>query len=297
MDSNFTERNSDDIINSISENTLHSEPSDVLDDVLSRMPDELKEVKEYDTSLAEIQQKRRLRRKKKRLKPLGIFIIICVVAAILASPIFAVKEFKTNVSENYTKEELLNSLGFKEGMNIFRAKFFSGNRKLRENPYIENGKISISLPDTVIITVEERKVRGSIFVNNSYLYIDQNGRVLAIDEKADKNSPIIKGIKFSDYSEGLLLDIENPSSLSAAVSVSQLIEKYDLSLYTIHLDVTDINNITAKINNAEILLGSTIRLDEKIRNLAAIMPYITADAMGTLDLSDMDSQITFKYLT
>ena len=267
------------------------------EDILSRMPEELKTTAEYSAPLEEIQRKRRLRRKKKRLRPFGIFILICIIAAFMASPVFAVKEFKSNVSENYTKEELLNVLGFKEGMNIFRAKFMSGSKKLKENPYIERGKISISLPDTVIITVEERKVRGNIYKDGSYLYIDQSGRVLDIEETPNTASPIIEGLEFSEYNYGEVLSVKNTASLSTAVSISQLMEKYNLSGYTITLDVSDVNNITGKINNADITLGSMIRMDEKIRTLTAIIPNISPEAMGTLDLSDIDSQIVFKYMT
>ncbi|MBQ7241418.1 MAG: FtsQ-type POTRA domain-containing protein [Firmicutes bacterium] len=296
----------DDYINDILEKHLNDEKNDSdesgyteneQEDVLSRMPEELKAEPEESAPLDEVQRKRRLRRKRKRIRPFGIFILVCIIAAIMASPIFAVREFKSNVSENYTKEELLNVLGFKEGMNIFRAKLMSGNKKLKANPYIEHGKISISLPGTVIITVEERKVRGNILKDGSYLYIDQHGRVLDIEETPNTASPIIEGLEFSEYSLGNVISVENTSSLAAAVSISQLMEKYNLSGYTINLNVSDIDNITAKINNAEITLGSTLRMDEKIRTLTAIIPNISPEAIGTLDLSDIDSQIVFKYMT
>ena len=168
---------------------------------------------------------------------------------------------------------------------------------MNENNYIETAEITVQLPSTIYINIEERKVRGYVPYAGSYLYIDEYGRVLDVQNETKKTLPVVYGLKFDQFRLGELLDAKNKESFDVVVLISQMITKYELLNNIMEINVNDPENITANINQIEIRFGSIENCEQKMAYLAQILNTIPEKDRGVLDLSDMSRPIVFRYLS
>ncbi len=246
---------------------------------------------------------KKVRKKRKVTKTFSMkFIFILLVAClggagIIFSPIFSVHTIDITEMEQYTTEEVCEIIGLKEGANIFLYDKKKATEILNQNHYVESAKIEVSLPSTIYIEINERKVRGYVPYAGSYLYIDEYGRVLDIQNETKKVLPVVHGLDFDQFQLGELLEVKNKESFDVVVLVSQLITKYELLSNIMEIDVDDPANITASINQVEIQFGSVENCEQKMAYLAQILSTIPEKDRGILDLSDMSKPIVFRYLS
>ncbi len=233
---------------------------------------------------------------KKSIKPI-IVIFLIVLFALFMSPIFQIKTINVNGIQDITKEEILSITSINEGDNIFLISEKKIKKAIKDNHFIEDIDIKRSFPSEVNIDVKERVVRGYVPFLGSYLYIDENGRVLDVKENYVKSLPLVTGLEFDNFKLGEILEVDNKKSLEVMVKISQLMIKYNLLEMAMYIDVSDEKNITAKINEVTILFGSEDSLDEKIRIMSEIIKTIPEEDKGTLDLRDLNKQIVFSYIT
>lgn len=240
---------------------------------------------------------------RKRRKPTSktmvfILLIAMVIGGILFSPLFSIRSIEITEMEQYSKAEICAKIGLSEGMNLFAFNRFSAKKKLLKDPYIEDLKIKWKLPNTICLEIQERKVRGYVPYMGSYLYIDEYGRVLDVQTSFHDPLPVVKGLDFSGgWQKGALLSVKNQESFDVIVKIAQLMTKYNLLDIVVEIDVSDPDNITARVNKAEVALGDISDCDEKIRTMAEIMKNIPKGDRGFLDLRDLSKPLIFQYLT
>ena len=80
-------------------------------------------------------------------------------------------------------------------------------------------------------------------------------------------------------------------------TIAQLMNKYELLDIVVKIDVSDINKVTAFVNNIEVNLGDMSNGDQKIRTMGEVVKNLGPNDRGVLDLSDLSKPIVFKYLT
>lgn len=74
----------------------------------------------------------------------------------------------------------LRKIGLSKGDNLLLFSKGRAEKTLEKSPYIASAKLSAKLPHTMKITIKERKARGYVPYMGSYLYIDEEGRVLEV---------------------------------------------------------------------------------------------------------------------
>ena len=227
---------------------------------------------------------------------IAVVLIVLAGAAFLFSPYFAVHNIRAENASKYTTTELCDKIGLQAGDNAILFNRRKAEDILRQDPYIRDARLILELPDTIVISLQERKVRAYIPYMGSYLYIDEEGRVLDVQSSYVNGLPLIKGLVFSGFHKGEILEVEEPKALNTILQISQMIEKYDLSDFAVTIDVSDLNEITASVNQIQVQLGNMENMDQKIRNMAQIVQTIPENDRGTLDLHDL-SDMRFEYLT
>ncbi|MCQ4726323.1 FtsQ-type POTRA domain-containing protein [Anaerotignum faecicola] len=238
------------------------------------------------------------RKKIKAGKTLLFFIVVAgAVSSILFSPLFTVREVNVNGIKKFTADEICEITGINTGINIFSVSTGKAEDKLKENVYIESVRINRTLPDKVDIIIDERRVRGYVPYMGSYLYIDEYGRVLEINQAVTEPLPVVTGLAFNSFSLGQKIDCENPEAFDIIVTIAQVMTKYDMLDTVVRIDVSDTNKIMAYVRKVEINLGDGTNCDEKIRTMSEVIKQIPENDRGTLDLSDLSKPIVFKYLT
>ena len=150
------------------------------------------------------------------------------------------------------------------------------------------------------ITIKERKARGYVPYMGSYLYIDEEGRVLEVAGSCRDALPLVKGLKFDSFTEGEILPVQNTDALVVILEISQLMEKYELLDEVVEIDVSKPKDIYAYVNQVQIHLGNMTNGDMKIQYMQQIVKTIPKEDRGILDLSGLDNpkaNVTFQYLT
>ena len=231
---------------------------------------------------------------------IGCALGLVVIIGLLLSPIFALKNVAVEGASHYNETQLCQMIGLSEGDNILLFGKGKAAQILEKDPYIADAKLSMRVPDTIVIEVKERKVRGYVPYMGSYLYIDEAGRVLDVQEACREALPMVKGLAFGNFTLGEVIPVENPEALDVVLNISQLMEKYELLDLVVEIDVSNPKNIYAYVNQVQIILGDMENGDTKIRYMAEVMKTIPEEDRGTLDLSELDKRngtVVFRYLT
>lgn len=240
-------------------------------------------------------KQQRKRRIKKAAKIIGVIIVAAGI--FMVSPVFSVNEIIINDMHYFTKDEICETIGLHDGVNGFLFNKGKAAKLLEENPYISKVEISFILPDKMTVSVSENKICGYIKYLGSYLYIDRYGNVIDIKSETAESLPIIEGLKFDSFTIGSEIPVTNTDSFDAALSVSNSMSKYGVLNDAVNINVSDTDNIYAYIRGIRVLLGSNTRMDEKIKTMAEAVKEIPEGDKGTLDLSDLNKPIIFKYAT
>ena len=231
---------------------------------------------------------------------IGVALGIVLVVGLLLSPIFALKNVAVEGANHYTTAQLCEMIGLSEGDNILFFGKGKAAQTLEKDPYIADANLFMRVPDTIVIEVKERKVRGYVPYMGSYLYIDEAGRVLDVQDACHEALPLVKGLSFGSFTLGEVIPVENVEALDVMLHISQLIEKYELLDMVVEIDVSNPDTVYAYVNQVQIILGDMENGDTKIRYMAEVMKTIPKEDRGTLDLSELDKPngtVVFRYLT
>lgn len=176
---------------------------------------------------------------KMRLSGRGIFAV-CLVAAIIVMvilvlflPAFRVRNAHIEGNIALSDEEILNEIGLEYDAHLMSG--VSGNifdilalnygkteeRIKKENPYIEDIRISVKLPSTVNVQVKERSKVCYIRTPDGYAALDKDGIVLELSSfDANKSvRPVICGLNVTSAELGKKVEIGNMNDYKKAIIV------------------------------------------------------------------------------
>ena len=174
-----------------------------------------------------------------KLSGRGIFAICLAVALIvmvilvLFLPAFRVRNAHIEGNVALSDEEVLNEIGLEYDAHLMSG--VSGNifdilclnygkteeRIRRENPYIEDIRISIKLPSTVNVQIKERRKVCYIRTPDGYAALDKDGIVLELSS-FDSNKtvrPVICGLNVTSAELGKKVQISNMNDYKKAIIV------------------------------------------------------------------------------
>ncbi|MCD7777158.1 MAG: FtsQ-type POTRA domain-containing protein [Clostridiales bacterium] len=236
--------------------------------------------------------------KKKFVFIILISVFLVLAAAALVSPVFEIQEIQVVGNSQLSNDEIFE-IGEINGVgeNIFMFNSGSVKSKLKANNYIKSVRVTKKLPSTIVINIEERRVRGYVPYMGSYLYIDIDGRVIDVRDDMTVQHPVVLGLKFEGFTLGEVLTVTNGYSLSYVVQISKLIDAYDLSDITVKLDVSDPEDIHLFVNKIDVNFGNIDDAYTKIATLNEVLKQLDPEETGTLDISDINNNPSFKLLT
>jgi cell division protein FtsQ len=186
-------------------------------------------------------QKKKKKRKKKRYL-LKFFLFLCAAAALgafLASDFFAVDNISVLHNNNYTKQEIVEMSGIKAGTNLFAAWFEKGKvrERMEGDSYIDTVDVSIKLPGTVVLNVDERREIAAVPLDDKYILIDNEGYVLR-SVAEEPQLTLLVGLTITGMKEGRPLQTEEASLFEETLSMLRTIESSDL--YFKKIDISEV---------------------------------------------------------
>lgn len=221
-----------------------------------------------------------IKKKNRRVKIVSalivLFIAICGTIYYLTTPVFNIATINVYGYENNSEDTYisLSKIVLNE-TNIFQITSGGIRKNLKENAYVEDVSIKRKLPNILEIYVEERKAEYQIKYNDKYMYINNQGYVLEINEERKDVIEIIGFISSKkDIRPGDRLDIEDLIKLDTVLKIVNSYKFSNIEETITSIDTSDSSNYILNLDEAgkEVYLGDASNLSERILWLKTILP-------------------------
>ena len=232
------------------------------------------------------------------MSPLAKLLIFLAVtggcAAFLMSPVFAVETYEVEGNYYYSDEEILVMGGCGTGENIFlKAGLTEIQQRLARDAYMQEVTVRRSLPDTIVIEINERKQTAAIVYGEKFVVIDGDGTVLR-KTSVEPKIPVIRGLTISKLNVGEAIETEEKVLLRQTLEMLSAMEEEDMFFRKIELSGVEIR---AYVNNSLICKGTPDHLMEAMKagqlQIAIQELYEREIERGTLQVSG-DGYIAFS---
>ena len=204
-----------------------------------------------------------------------LFLVICGTIYYLTTPVFNISSILVYGNEKNSVDTYISLSGLNiNGTNIFA--FTNGNikKRIKENSYVEEVKIERKFPNTVELYITERKVDYQINYLNSYIYLNNQGYVLEINEEK-KDVLLIDGLtSLSDNIEvGQRLANEDLIKLDTILKVTNYLKYNSVGSKLTKIDATDEENFTLIFAKEEKIayIGNSSSITEKMTAVVKVL--------------------------
>lgn len=204
-----------------------------------------------------------------------LFILTGGTIYYLTTPVFNVSNIivygnEKNSTDTYIS---LSKINLNE-TNIFEFTKSGLEKKLKENPYVEKVEIKRKLPNELELYITERKVDYQINYANAYIYLNNQGYILEINEEK-KDVPLIKGIATieNNIQVGQRLGTEDLLKLDTILKIVNYIKYNNVESKLTSIDVRNISNYTLNFGEEGKIayLGNSSSITEKMTLVANIL--------------------------
>ena len=241
--------------------------------------------------------KKRVRRNKFRRRAVLIIIIFAALAAFLMhAPFMRIKKINCYGNITIPSEQLVKASGFCIGNNIIRVNKPKALRSIAQLPYVKTVKIRRKFPSGINIAVTESSVASYAKLKDTYIYIDEDGKVLEESNVPPETTGcVLSGVTVKEHKIGEVIQFKKDGQFEAYTSLVKEINKSDFAGKVTIIELADINNIKFSVNNRlEIMIGDIENLEYKVNFLASgAYANIGDGRSGTIDVR-YGTNATFK---
>lgn len=214
-----------------------------------------------------------------------IFLLAFLVAAyayIIANYTVTTVYVEGNV--HYTNEEIMDMVmeGY-YGNNSLLLSLKYKDKSIEDVPFVEKMDISVQDPHTIKIEVYEKALAGYVEYLERYMYFDKDGIVVETSLDKTPGIPLVTGLKFDHVVLYEPLPVENDEIFTSILSITQLVNKYNLSTDRIYFGSDD--SLTLYFGEVKAALGAGTNLDEKVMVLQYMLPELKGES-GTLRMEN-----------
>ena len=239
-----------------------------------------------------------------------LLTVTAVVAAVILgmSVFFKVKTITVAGAETYSAWAISEASGISEGDSLLTFSKAKASAKIQASlSYVDDVRIGIKLPDTVIIYIEEMDVSYAIeSTQGDWWLINSSGRVVEqITSVAAKNHTQVLGVMLEEPQVGntavaaneipqetlasgepVPLSVTGEQRLSSALQILKALEANDIVGQAASVDVTDLEDIMLWYGSQyEVMLGNTARMEYKIACMNDAILQLSEYQSGILDIS------------
>ncbi len=232
-----------------------------------------------DVSNNELNKEEKIKRI--NIKRIVITIIILLLLILggtiyyLTTPVFNINSIKIYGNQKNSVDTYISLSGLViNETNIFG--FINSNieKKVKENPYVEDVIIERKLPNIVEIYITERTIDYQVNYLNSYVYLNNQGYILEINENK-KDILIIEGLtSLSDnIKEGQRLTNEDLIKLDTILKVTNYLKYNSVESKLTKVDVNEEENyiLEFKKENKIVYLGDSSSITDKMTSVEKIL--------------------------
>ena len=229
-----------------------------------------------------------------------VLIIIGAIIFTIMSPIFNVKNIKVEGNSYLSEEQVISLSRIEIENNMFKYNKKEIIKNIKENAYIENAQVKRSIPDTIEIKITERKTSFMIQFANAYAYINNQGYILEISNKA-LEYPILTGFStpVEELQEGKRLNKEDLKKLSDVLEIMESATSNEIASLITEINIENSDNyvLELKSKNKVVNLGDTSNLSTKmlwIQTFNKLEGSTKGEIMLNMNLNDDKNKPYFR---
>lgn len=214
-------------------------------------------------------------------------LCIFVIGLIYVKTAFKVKSIQVSGCETVDEQTIINAVNSRKfSDNTLTMYLYNKFKPINDIPFVDKLEIEFVSRNEVSVIVYEKLISGCVEYMNRYVFFDKDGIILESASEPIEGVPCIDGLSFDSWEVGEQLPIDDVSKFQAILSITQLIEKYELSIDRIKF--TNEGEIVLTYNKIEIQLGSGQYLEIQLMNLGSILEGLEG-LEGTLYMKDFNS--------
>ena len=222
--------------------------------------------------------------------PIMFFLVIVSVIFVM-SVFIRVSDIQVQGNVHYTDEEIIQAIDIEEGDNLFFFDRFAAlSRVFAKLPYVREVTVERSLPNKVIITVEESQALAYIVLGEEKWTIDQDCKVLgkATEDELEGLIPI-KGISPGTLLIGEELTTSDGDTAIVRYIAEVLYQMEERGLYTQvgTIDFTDPKNVSFDFADKFVVkIGDSSKVEYKFGMLMSVLSQLLVGDVGVIDVSN-----------
>ncbi len=229
------------------------------------------------------------------LSIVGIAIIIGVILSLTV--LFGTEIIQATQTSHYTQEEIIKASNLRYGDNIFTCDKKTAEENIEKQlPYIQDAKIEIKIPNTLVINVVEAEPAFAIKEDNEYTIINEFGKVLEFSYENEYEAQLVVTPEITKKILGEEIEFEENYVIDMIREIKGSADAYKL-MEIIEINVSDVKNIYVNYQNRiKIDLGDQLDLDYKMLTAHEIIEQkLSANDKGRLDVSTCNVGIKASY--
>ena len=269
-----------------------------------RSPGRLSDLAERDSLIASqrVRRRRAARRASTALRWLAFAAALLILMAsplaltrwLLSSPRFAISRVEVNGVNWLTEAEVQDAAGIEVGQNLFALDPEAIAERLERLPWVKHARVIRSLPNRVVLMIEERQPFALAVGGGRLYWIDEEGNVLGPEPRAvAPGLPVIAG-----RAGGQLLDggAAGADRVRVAVAFLRTILRSGSALRTriseIDVGRADEGPILYTVDGIEVRLGSEW-WEERLGRLEGVLAQLESekDPIESIDLRFRDQVV------
>ncbi len=242
--------------------------------------------------------------KKKRIKSSTILktifllgIIIVFIYLLFNLDTFNLKDIKVEGNTKYTDEEIIEKSNLSIGENVFKQLLSIHNKNI-DLSYIAQSNFHYSIPDTIVIEVEERYPMYIALDNNTgkYYKIDNEGYLLEeCDLSSKQDELLIEGLTFDENIKfGEKINDVYLEKLDVYNTIKKEFEKFKIEGSITKVNFSNSLTIITLDDKLNIVFANDSNLSYKVSFLKGIMQKNENNMEGTIDMS-VDNPVYSEY--
>ncbi|HCJ08952.1 MAG: FtsQ-type POTRA domain-containing protein [Lachnospiraceae bacterium] len=214
---------------------------------------------------------------------------VLVVGLILLFTCFKIDTIEVTGNKHYSKDQIKDyvlSEGYINNTVLLMLK--NKIRPIEDIPFVAKLDVEYVSAHKITVTVYEKALAGCVEYMNEYVYFDQDGYVLEISPTRIEDTPCITGMSFESMELHEKLPIKDKDRFKLILKMTQLINKYKLSIDSIQFTSED--EIVMRYQAIRIELGDGSNIEQQLIDLGEILAGLEGKE-GTLDLKDFDTAV------
>ncbi len=231
-----------------------------------------------------------------------LLLLVLVVAALgaVSAIFFRIENIDVSGIERYRADEVRTASGMEQGDNlIFFNKFSAISRIFEALPYVEEVKMRRSLPDTLVIEVQETYAAAFVEQGGEYWLLSPKAKLLEKTSLRSEDVIEVRGLELSDpvIGERAQPAGEDTAKVDSLVDVMDALKAAEMLSAVSMISLEGVYDVTFTfLDRFTVELGMPEQLDYKLEFLLEIVDRLGSSEAGTIDMSSLteDGEVLFR---